>query len=611
MTTPHLTTLRAKAATLPLCPGVYLMKNAAGDVIYVGKSRKLKNRVSSYFIGDNHTYKTRKMVSHVADFDYIICDGEMEALTLENTLIKQYAPHYNIRLKDAKSYPYLKVTAGEYPRIVVTRDRASDRGRYYGPYASASAAREVSDTLARIFSLPTCRRVFPRDIGRERPCLYAQMGRCIAPCRGDVDHDRYLSLVRAAEGVLAGNIRDTEESLTASMLRAAEEEQFELAAHYRDAIASLRRLTEKQKVVGDAEENRDVFALHTDETCGVLAVLVVREGKLQHKNEFLFSAASLTEAEDTVTLIASYYEGSAAIPREILTDFALPAEDADFLGAYLTNLAGHRVTVRTPQRGKLRALADMALSNARERARLWQTETRRENTTMETLARLLGLEKVPKRVEAYDISEIGSEHITAAMAVTEGTKPKNSDYRTFRMKTLTGVDDYAAMRETLSRRLAHIGDGSASLGEAPDLILLDGGAGQVNVVKEVMRERQLSIPLFGMVKDDYHKTRALTDGENEISIAQEQAVYVYIYSLQEEVHRIAVRATMGAKGKTLRRSSLEDIRGIGPARAKKILAKMSISRLREASVEDMLAAGITSVDATRLYHHFHTEDPTT
>ncbi len=605
---PHLPTLRAKAATLPLCPGVYLMKNADGDIIYVGKSRKLKNRVSSYFIGDNHNYKTRKMVSHVVDFDYILCDGEMEALTLENTLIKRHAPHYNIRLKDAKSYPYLKVTAGEYPRVIVTRERTSDRGHYYGPYASASAAREVADTLARIFALPTCRRSFPRDIGKERPCLYAQMGRCIAPCTGKVDHPYYLSLIRAAEGVLAGNIRDTEAALTASMMQAAEEEKFELAAHYRDAVAALRSLTEKQKVVGDADENRDVFALHTDETCGVLAVLVVREGKLVNKHEFLFSAASLTEAEDTTALLTSYYDGNAAYPREILTDFPLSEEDAAAVGEYLSRAAGHRVTVRMPQRGRLRQLADMALTNARERARLWQTETRRRDETVETLARLIGLEKAPRRIEAYDISEIGTEHITAAMAVTEGTKFKSSDYRTFRMKTLSGVDDYAAMRETLTRRLSHIGDGSASLGEKPDLILLDGGVGQVNVVKEVLREMHLDIPLFGMVKDDYHKTRALTDGEHEVSIAHEQAVYVFVYSLQEEVHRIAVRAAMGAKRRTLRRSSLEDIRGIGPARAKKILAAMPLTKLKGATEEEMVAAGITKTDAARLYHHFHTEE---
>ncbi len=587
------------------------MKNADGEIIYVGKSRKLKNRVSSYFIGDNHNYKTRKMVSHVADFDYILCDGEMEALTLENTLIKRHTPHYNIRLKDAKSYPYLKVTAGEYPRILVTRERTSDKGKYYGPYASASAAREVSDTLSRIFGLPTCRRVFPRDIGKERPCLYAQMGRCIAPCTGKVEHAHYLSLIRAAEGVLAGNIRETEAALTASMLQAAEEEKYELAAHYRDAIAALHSLTDKQKVVGDAEENRDVFALYTDETCGVLAVLVVREGKLVNKHEFLFSAASLTEAEDTSALLTSYYEGAAAIPREILTDFSLPEEDAAAVGDYLTQAAGHRVTVRTPQRGKLRELADMALTNARERARLWQAEARRRDETLETLASLLGLAKPPRRIEAYDISEIGSEHITAAMTVTDGTKFKNGDYRTFRMKTLEGVDDYGAMRETLSRRLAHIGDGSASLGEMPELILLDGGVGQVNVVKQVLDKLHLNIPLYGMVKDDYHKTRALTDGTNEISIAHEQAVYVFIYSLQEEVHRVAVRATMGAKRRTLRRSSLENIRGIGPARAKKILARMPISRLREASIREMTDAGISTTDATRIFQHYHTEeDPT-
>lgn len=604
---PHLTELRRKAAALPLCPGVYLMKDKDGEIIYVGKSRKLKNRVSSYFQSDRKTYKTEKMVSHVADFDYILCDGEMEALTLENTLIKKYTPRYNIRLKDAKSYPYIKVTAEDYPRVVVTRERKADRGRYFGPYSSSAAAHEVADTVSRIFSLPTCRRVFPRDIGRERPCLYAQMKRCVAPCTGGVTLERYHALIRAAEGVLAGNLRETRASLTASMTEAAEREQFELAAHYRDCLAALTRLSEKQKVVGDADENRDVLALWQDDLCAVLAVLSVRDGKLHEKREYLLTDNAL-EGDDYSSLVSAFYETPDAVPPEVLVSFEEDEETEGVLSRYLSELSGHRVEVRTPKKGKLKALVDMAMTNAKERADRYRAETETEEKVLVTLARLLGLEVVPTRIEVYDISEIGEEYITAGMIVTRGTSLLRSDYRTFRMKTLTGVDDYAAMRETLSRRLAHIGDGSPSLGELPDLILLDGGAGQVNAVKGILDGFSVKPPVFGLVKDDFHKTRAITDGERELSIAREQEVYVFLYRLQEEVHRVAVRATMGAKRKTLKHSALEAVPGIGPAKAKNILAKMKFSSLKTASVDEMVQAGIGEKDAARVYAYYHKED---
>ncbi len=609
MGNPHLAELRQKALTLPLTAGVYLMKDAHGNIIYVGKSRKLKNRVSSYFVREHASYKTAKMVSQVADFDYILCDTEMEALTLENTLIKKYTPKYNILLKDDKSYPYIKVTNEDYPRLIVTRDRRLDGGKYYGPYASAAAAKEVVDTLSRIFSLVTCRRVFPRDIGKERPCLYAQMGRCIAPCTGEVSPETYGELVRGAKGVLAGNIRKTETALTSLMMQAAEEERFELAAHYRDAILGLQHLQEKQKVVGNADENRDVFALWQDELCGVLAVLSVRDGKLQNKQEFLFSATALTGEEDLSALVTTFYEDAAYIPPEVLLTDTLEEEEYDLLSRYLTEKASRKVVVRAPQKGTLKQLTAMALTNAEQRATRYRAEMERESGVMKRLGEILGLATTPRRIEAYDISEIGKEHITAAMVVTIDGKTKNSDYRTFRMKTLTGVDDYGAMRETLRRRLSHLGDGTPSLGDTPDLILLDGGVGQVNVVKEVLLELGLSIPVFGMVKDDYHKTRALTSGDGEISIALETAVYVYVYKLQEEVHRVAVRATMGAKAKTLKRSVLENIKGIGPKKAKQILAKMKLTALRVATVEEMTAAGISQTDAMGIYGYFHKEEP--
>ena len=604
---PSLAALREKAMMLPLCPGVYIMKNGAGEVIYVGKSRKLKNRVSSYFTKQHSSSKTARMVSLVRDFDYILCDGEMEALTLENTLIKKHSPRYNIKLKDAKSYPYIKITNEPYPRVIVTRQRASDGGRYFGPYRSSAAAHEAIETVNRVLSLATCRRSFPRDIGKERPCLYKQMGRCVAPCTGEIKEEEYRLLIRSAAKILEGNTRETRLELEGAMLRAAEREEFELAAHYRNSIGALERLCDRQKVVADESVSRDVFALYENELSGVLAVLSIRSGKLIGKNEYLFSASELTETEDLSALLLQYYREIADFPREILTDFALDEGEYESLSGYFSTLAGFRVQVRTPKRGELRELCDMALANAKERVERYRTESEREDKTLVLLASLLGLEVVPDRIEAYDISNIGREHITASMVVFSGGKPKKSDYRTFRIQTTDGIDDYGAMREAISRRLSHIGDGSPSLGERPDLILLDGGVGHVRSVRPLLEEAGYGdIPLFGMVKDDYHKTRAMTDGERELGIAAEQSVYVLIYRIQEEAHRIAVSHTMGAKRRTLSKSSLEAIPGIGPTKAKALLSAFgTLKRLSEATREEIVSLrGIGERDADAVIAYF-------
>ncbi len=603
---PRLSELREKANRLPLCPGVYIMRDGSGRIIYVGKSRKLKNRVSSYFTRLHVSPKTARMVSLVADFDYILCDGEMEALTLENTLIKEHSPRYNIKLKDAKSYPYIKISGGSYPRITVTRKRAPDGCRYYGPYQSSKAAHEAAEVVIRVFSLPSCSRVFPRDIGRERPCLYRQMGRCIAPCTGEVGEEEYRALIRYAGKILEGNTKETEAELSRAMTEAAESERFELAARLRDSILALRRLGERQKVVADESVSRDIFALHEDDVSGALAVLNIRGGRLLNKNEYLFSANELTDTEDLAALLLGYYREIADFPREVLTDFALEEEEYGTLSECFSQMAGYRVRVRTPMRGELRELCDMALANAKQRAERYRAETEREDKTLYLLASMLGLEVVPDRIEAYDISNIGTEHITASMVVLENGREKRSDYRTFRIRQ-SGIDDYGAMREALSRRVAHIGDGSPSLGERPDLILLDGGAGHVNTVRRLLDELgQGDIPVFGMVKDDFHKTRALTDGERELGIAREQSVFVLIYKLQEEVHRVAVSGTMGAKAKTMRRSTLEDIDGIGKAKAKRLLSAFgSLRRLREASAEEIEAVrGISRRDAENILGYF-------
>ena len=597
--------LRDKANSLPLCPGVYIMKDAEGKIIYVGKSKRLKNRVSSYFIGTPASYKTAKMVGRVEDFDYIVCDTEIEALSLENTLIKKHSPRYNVKLKDAKSYPYIKVTYEEYPRLTVTRERKGDRGRYFGPYSGASAAYTAMNTVNAVFCLPTCRRRFPEDIGKERPCLYRDMGRCIAPCTGGVDPEEYRAIVKCAEEVLDGNVRETKELLTAKMNEAAEELQFERAAAYRDSIAALDRLREKQKVVADGRVMRDVFALYVSEVCGVLSVLSVRDGALVNKNQFILSSRELGGPEDALDLIVDYYDGAGGVPKEVMLDFSL-GEDEELLGEYLTLLRGHKVTVRKPERGEGRALCDMALENAKEAERQYNLEGEREDKNLLRLTELLGLSRPPKRIEAYDISNLGDEGICASMVVWEKGKMKKSDYRSFSIKTTDGRDDYGSMREALSRRLGHIGDGSPSLGESPDLILLDGGVGQVSAVREVMAEMGIDLPLYGMVKDDFHKTRAIVTEDREISIAHEMGVYSLIYRIQEEAHRFAVKHTMGKKSRSLTKSSLERIEGIGPKKAKLLLGAMPFRELKAAEVDRIASVkGISRKDAERIYAHFH------
>lgn len=597
--------LRDKANSLPETPGVYIMKNNDGEIIYVGKSKKLKNRVTSYFTGNNHSPKTARMVSLVRDFDYIVCDTEIEALALENVLIKKHSPKYNIKLKDAKSYPYIKVTAEEYPRLFVTRERKSDKARYFGPYQGSSAAHTALETVVKIFGLYTCRRSFPKDIGKERPCIYKDMGRCVAPCVGGISGEEYRALVKCAEWVLDGNIKATVDSLTRDMEYAAEEMEFERAAQLRDSIRALGALVEKQKVVADEKVMRDVFAVYIGETESVLAMLSIRGGALVNKNQFVLSLADFSSEDDAVALIADYYDTAGNIPREIMLDFELTEEDRSLLSEYLTLSAPYKVTVKVPSRGDGRRLCDMALENAKETARQHRLTVEREDKSVGRLAELLGLSEVPRRIEAYDISNFGNESIFASMVVFTDGKLKKSDYRAFSIKTTLGQDDYGSMREALARRVSHIGDGTASLGETPDLILLDGGEGHVGTIKELFSELDIDIPVYGMVKDDFHKTRAITDGDEEISIAREMNVYTFIYNLQEEAHRFALKHSTRDKSKKLTNSTLTRIPGIGEKKAKLLLSSMPYAKIKTASVAELVKIkGISQKDAESIREYF-------
>lgn len=601
--------LLEKANSLPLCPGVYIMKDREGRVIYVGKSRKLKNRVSQYFQNSEKNIKTARMVAGVQDFEYFLCETEIEALTLENTLIKQYTPKYNIRLKDAKSYPYIKITDEPYPRLVMTRKRENDKGRYFGPYSGTSTVYAVLDTLRYTLKLPTCSRRFPRDIGRERPCLYAQMGRCVAPCTGNVSPEDYATLIRLAADILRGHTAEARRQLTEQMYAHAEAERFEAAARCRDTITALDKLSQKQTVVAAPDTEQDVFGFYEDEVTSCVAVFYIRGGAVMDKEEHLAGAERILDAESLSGFICEQYRMRTDIPPTILLSFSMEDGERESLAAYLSAQAGHKVIVRTPERGTGRSLCELAVSNAAERVRQFRRDAERDEASLVRLGELLGI-GYPERIEAYDISNLGSEHLTAGMVVLEDGKLARSQYASFNIRTVEGTDDYASMREALSRRLAHLTDESGTFSHRPDLILLDGGRGHVSVVRGLMDELGLDIPVFGMVKDDFHKTRALCTEDEEISIAREREVFVLLYKLQEEVHRFTVSRMSAAKSRTLTHSSLTRISGIGDAKAKRLLTALGGLAGVKAADEAALAAvpGISAKDAREIWGYFHKDE---
>lgn len=589
-----------RANRLPLSPGVYIMKNRAGNVIYVGKSKVLRQRVSQYFQDTQHNTKTARMVSMVDTFDYMLCDSEMEALTLENRLIKLHMPKYNIRLKDSKSYPYIKITVQEqYPRLVVTRRRLADGAKYFGPYSGMSSAYAIVRTLQRAFLIPPCKKEFPRDIGRERPCLYHQMGQCCGICTGEVSPEEYRERFRDVIGFLRGSYRTVRRDLEEQMRFASENLRFEAAARYRDRIRALEKLWEKQKVVGSPDTEQDVIALYTDDLCSCITVFYVRCGAVTDSEHFVFPAEQIIDDGAIASFLCDLYLKREYVPREILTNFTLAEEEHEMLSAFTAERAGGKVTIRRPERGEARALCNMVYENAAEFAAQYQQETEKGNKMLVRLASLLALEVVPERIEAYDISNFGNDNITAGMITAVDGKFRRSDYRIYNIRQQK-QDDYAAMREAISRRLRH------SDPPLPDLILLDGGRGHVAVIRALLAEEGVDIPVFGMVKDEFHKTRALTDEDSEISIAREQPVFQFIYQLQEEVHRFTVAHMSAAKSKTLRRTSLENIPGIGPAKAKTLLRAFgTVSRLRAATAEELNAVPtISARDAMAIIEYY-------
>lgn len=603
----HMHALLEKASSLPLCPGVYIMRSKSGKVIYVGKSKKLRNRVSQYFQNGAQNVKTEKMVSAVSDFDYFVCDTEIEALSLENTLIKQYSPRYNIRLKDDKSYPYIKISADEYPSIVCTRKRDNDKGKYFGPYTGISTAYAIIGLLQKTLGLPSCKRQFPRDIGKERPCLYYQMGQCCGLCTGNVDADEYAALIKCATDILRGNTSAAKQKLKEQMLEYSENERYEAAAKCRDTMIALDKLRQKQKVVASPDTEQDVIGLYNGDISSAVTVFYIREGTLNDKAEFVFGADEIADEGAMTSFICEHYRRREYIPSKILLSFTPPEDELELITSFLCDQAKRKISLRIPERGELKTLCDMAVENAKEKARVYEQDTQKNDKTLYRLAELLGLDILPERIESYDISNIGSENLTAGMIVCENGKFKKADYRVFSIKSVDGTDDYASMREALLRRFSHLSDERGSFAECPDLILLDGGKGHVSTVKQALSEIGVSVPVFGMVKDDFHKTRTLCDESSEISIANEKDVFTLVYRIQEEVHRFTVSRMHGAKRNTLKHSSLEKIKGIGTEKAKLLLARFGgLAGVKKATPEELaLVKGITKRDSAEIYGYFH------
>ena len=599
--------LRDKAHSLPLKPGVYIMQNAASQVIYVGKAKALKNRVSQYFQDQSrHNEKTRAMVSQIDHFDVIVVQSEFEALVLECSLIKRHQPRYNILLKDDKGYPYIRLDVkSDYPRFSLAAKAADDGARYFGPYGSRGATQGIIDALREALRLPNCSRKFPRDIGKERPCLNFHMGVCDGYCRPEMDQEQYRLSVQQAVSLLEGKMNEVVDELTADMERAAEELRFEKAAQLRDRIRSIQMLSKRQKAVAGSLADTDVVGYYRGEAKSCFVVLHYMDGELAAKDWELLSVPMEEDERETVAaLAAQYYGGRGTLPRQIL----LPCDidEQVELARMLSEAVGRKVEVLTPQRGAKMDLVRLANENAKEEVERATTAEERRSRLTELLGSLLGLENLPRRIEAFDISNTGSSDIVASMTVHVDGKPLKRDYRHFKLKDMEHADDYASMKQVVERRFRRWLDGDEKFGDLPDLLLIDGGAGQVKAAEAAMEELNIHVPAFGMVKDDRHRTRALMAGDGrEIGIQQNQSLFAMIGRIQEETHRFAIEFHRQQQTTRVKKSALDGIEGVGPARKKELLKQFkSIRAIREAS-EEQLAAVVPKNAARAIYEHFH------
>ena len=603
--------LAQKAHKLPLLPGVYIMKNRSGEIIYIGKAKALKNRVSSYFRSvEKHLPKVYQMVSNVFDFDYIVTDSEFEALVQECSMIKLHMPKYNIMLKDDKGYSYIKIAPKQFGRIRQVFQREDDGAEYIGPYISSFVVNETVDEANRVFQLPTCNRKFPQEFGKARPCLNFHIKRCMGVCTGKISESEYDEILRQAVDYIKGGSSRSIEQMTRQMEAYAENMQFEKAAQLRDRIRAISRISESQKVVFTSVPNQDVIALARGEHDTCASVLKFREERLVDKQDFLLGAVdSLDEAR--LAFLLQYYTGREDIPKKIQLDGEI--EDLEIVCQLLGEQSGHKVEIRLPKRGEQLRLVEMAQKNAAEKLSQKVQRTGREVAALDELARLLGLSKPPAYIEAYDISNIGSDTVVAGMVVFENGRPLRRCYRKFSIKTVCGTDDYASMCEVLSRRFARYFDPEQTdeaFDRMPDLILLDGGKGHVSAVAPLLEGMGVHTPVFGMVKDDRHRTRAIAKTGGEIAISSHRSAFTLVASIQEEVHRFSIQYSRSKHQKGAFALLLAQCPGIGEKRAAEIYRHFKTAKaLRAASLEELMQVkGLGATRAQAVYEFLHRED---
>lgn len=610
---PKMAILRKRAMALPLLPGVYIMHSADGEIIYIGKAKALRNRVSQYFGSqNNHAEKVRRMVDNVDHFEYIITDSEFEALILECSLIKQHTPKYNILLKDDKGYSYIKVSGDKWRKISYVLQKNDDNAEYIGPYKSSYYVKSAVEEANKIFMLPTCNRKFPQDFGKGRPCLNYHIKLCSAPCTGKVKFSDYNESVEQALAFLKGGSSNSVKDLTKKMEEAAENLEFERAARIRDKISSIKKMGDKQKVVANKVLDEDVIGSFSDGKKTCYQVFRFEGGRLFDRESFVFDSGD--SDSETEEFILRYYTIRDDIPKNIAI-----GKDFDGLTAmqdWLSEKRGSKVYVTVPQRGEQAQLMAMCRSNAAEELAQRKGATVKEYSVLEELKELLGLEKIPQYIESYDISNLAGTENVAGMIVYKNGKPYKCAYKKFKIKGFEGQDDYASMAEVIGRRFDEYYKAEKAdegFGKLPDLILLDGGKGQVAVVKKVLREMNIDVPLFGLVKDDKHRTRAVTGDGGEISVSSRRALFTFLSKMQDEVHRFAIGYHHSRRSKNTFKSSLTDIDGIGEKRARAMLKYFrTIDNISKADLEELEGCPqMTKNAAIAVYRYFHSNEKTT
>lgn len=611
---------------LPAQPGVYIMHGDKDEIIYVGKAISLKNRVRQYFQSSrNKGAKIERMVTKITRFEYIVTDSELEALVLECNLIKEHRPKYNTMLKDDKTYPFIKVTMGEaFPRILFSRKIEKDKSKYYGPYTSTVVVKEAIELMRKMFKVRSCRRNLPRDIGKDRPCLYYQIGQCDAPCQGYISQEEYRTHVNGVLNFLGGGYKETLKDLEQQMQKASEELRFEDAAGLRDLMYSVQRVGERQKITDSDGEDKDVLALavadgdHLDVCDAVVQVFFIRQGKLIGRDHFYMNVGRDASGSQILSnFVKQYYSGTPFIPRELMLQYEL--EDSETIEQLLTQMRGSRVYLRVPKKGSKEKMVELARENARMVLAKDREKLKREAArTVGALAEIGNLLELPglDRIEAYDISNTNGFESVGSMIVYEQGKPKRSDYRKFRIKTVQGPNDYASMKEVLTRRFQRgikereERTGNSGFIRFPDLLMMDGGRGQVNIAYEVLDELGLSIPVCGMVKDDHHRTRGLYYLNKEIPINRNSEAFRLITRIQDEAHRFAIEYHRLLRSKGQVHSILDEIKGVGQVRRKALMKHFqSLEKIREASEEELAEVpGMNAASARSVYLFFHSSE---